>query len=263
MINFISKKQKRSIYDIFDEEESFKIEKKILTSIPNDNAKHYGRIRNKDKKKELYPNSSHNKFKEDNKRNKIMNNFLKFLFSFLNENLKENEYKQFLVLKLKKRRKVKTLNLSSIKEIFNSTIFEFCENQISVRNNKKRSEVVDLKPKNIINLSKNIFELKVCDFYHKYFLSNRLNEEEKIFDCYFGKSTEVLNFHHFLGKFKKEEIYQKALQKTANNLISFINNFNLNNTQNTTVDTKDLHFLPFEEEKNDGELFSHIFDDYN
>ena len=115
MINFISKKQKRSIYDIFDEEESFKIEKKILISIPNDNAKHYGRIRNIDKKKELYPNSSHNKFKEDNKRNKIMNNFLKFLFSFLNENLKENEYKILAISKLEAK-------IDNIKDLLNNLI---------------------------------------------------------------------------------------------------------------------------------------------
>ena len=263
MINFIAKKQKKSIYDIFDEEESFKIEKKILTSIPNDNAKHYGRTRNKDQKKELCPNSGHNKYTEDNKRNKIMNNFLKFLISFLNENLKENEFTQFLFLKLKKIRKVKTLNSSSIKQIFNSTIFEFCENQVSIRNKKKRSEVVHLNPTNIINLSKNIYELKVCDFYHKYFLSNRLNEEETIFDYYFGKSNELLNFHHFLNKFKEEENYQKALIKTANNLINFINNFNSNNTQNSTVDTKDLNLMTFEEEKNDDILSFHIFDDDN
>lgn len=246
--------KKNNFYDIFDDEkESLKIQNRNvnLKWNINSNIKVFGRKTKIDKENETGLNLCHNKYIEDNKRNKIMNNFLKFLIAFLNENKKNDE--KFLFLKLKrKKNKFKTFNFSSIQKIFNLTIFEFCEKEISVRNNKLRKQVFEINPIDLINLSKNFYEKKICDFYQNFFLSNKKNQFNGLFCCNLSKS-EKLNFNHFLNKFEKEVNYQIALKKTANNLIELINNFHSKNIKktNSTLSTEDFDIMSIIQKEND------------
>ena len=165
---FLEKKKKfpeKNIYDIFEEEKEEK---------------------SKGKKK----------IKKYNLRSNILTQFSNFIISFLNDYSKnflpfQKQGNLFKKIKYKLRK----INIQSIKEFMNYSIYDFCKLEVSSR--YKKDQNFDSLQK-VKNYFKNDFlDLKLFEFYQKFFLS----KDFSIIKQKYGLSSKTQNFEYYLNNF--------------------------------------------------------------
>lgn len=158
---------------------------------------------------------THSKLKKDNRTNKIMKNFLKFVVNFLNDYAnKMGKNKKF---KFKRIKKEQYFNVSSIQRIMNFTIYEFCEKEIY--SNSKYFKLPLSEINNIIsNFKKDFLDLYLFEFYQKFFLSKKFNDIQKEYSL----NEDTKNLYVYLEKFNKELQYKELLQEIGENLIKYL-----------------------------------------
>lgn len=157
---------------------------------------------------------THSKYKKDNRTNKIMKYFLKFIVNFLNDYAnKMGKNKKF---KFKRITKEKYFNVSSIQRIMNFRIYEFCQKEII--SNSKSFKLPLSEINNIIsNFKKDFLDLYLFEFYQKYFLSKQFNDIQKEYSL----NEDTKNLYVYLEKFKDLK-YKDLLKETGENLIKCI-----------------------------------------
>ncbi len=158
---------------------------------------------------------THTKLKKDNRTNKIMKNFLKFVVNFLNDYAnKMGKNKKF---KLKRIKKEQYFNVSSIKKTMNFTIKEFCEKEICSNSKYFKLPLSEIN-QIISNFKKDFLDLYLFEFYQRFFLSKKFNDIQKEYSL----NEDTKNLYVYLEKFNKELKYKNLLQEIGENLIKFI-----------------------------------------
>ena len=212
---FLEKKKKfpeKNIYDIFEEEKEEK---------------------SKGKKK----------IKKYNLRSNILTQFSNFIISFLNDYSKnflpfQKQGNLFKKIKYKLRK----INIQSIKEFMNYSIYDFCKLEVSSRYNKNQNFESLQKVKNYF---KNDFlDLKLFEFYQKFFLS----KDFSIIKQKYGLSSKTQNFEYYLNNFNNLE-YKKNLRDIGEKLVTVFINLNPQKNNKKNLKNEDDEFI-FEFQEN-------------
>ena len=176
------------------------------------------------KKKEYFENNIYDIFEEKkekpkkikkyNLRSNILTQFSNFIISFLNDysknfppfKKKENPFKK---IKYKLRR----INIQSIKDFMNYTIDDFCKLEVSSKYRINQNYESFQKFKNYFD--KDFLDLKLFDFYQKFFLSKNFSTIKQKY----GLSMKTQNFENYLNSFNNLE-YKKILREIGEELIT-------------------------------------------
>ncbi len=176
------------------------------------------------KKKEYFENNIYDIFEEKkekpkkikkyNLRSNILTQFSNFIISFLNDysknfppfKKKENPFKK---IKYKLRR----INIQSIKDFMNYTIDDFCKLEVSSKYRINQNYESFQKFKGYFD--KDFLDLKLFDFYQKFFLSKNFSTIKQKY----GLSMKTQNFENYLNSFNNLE-YKKILREIGEELIT-------------------------------------------
>ena len=176
------------------------------------------------KKKEYFENNIYDIFEEKkekpkkikkyNLRSNILTQFSNFIISFLNDysknfppfKKKENPFKK---IKYKLRR----INIQSIKDFMNYTIDDFCKLEVSSKYRINQNYESFQKFKKYFD--KDFLDLKLFDFYQKFFLSKNFSTIKQKY----GLSMKTQNFENYLNSFNNLE-YKKILREIGEELIT-------------------------------------------
>ena len=190
---------------------------KSLEDVHFINRKRTGR-----KKKQEGKRGIHSKFHLDNINIKILVNFIRFLFDFINKFLEENKVynKQFFKISgefLKKR------NLILLKKIINSPLSYILKQNISKKYKQKSKKNKELL-KEIIGINNqqlnNLLDMKLKYIYSEIYIKNN---SSKLYNEY-GIKKKVNMLNEFLECLKKknENEYVESIRISCDKLISHI-----------------------------------------
>ena len=167
--------------------------------------------------KKKKPSIKNRKYDYDNIRSKIKNNFIRFVFNYLNETIKEKFGHQKLLFRKPEYSDLR--NKKKNKEFLQKKLFEFIlENDISSKFKTKDPEL-------------NKKHLKKFDLNDNSKVSNFLNlTMESIYNNFFLNQKHKKNFDDFIKKLENEEEdknYIERIKKIAKeNFISYYKNYN-------------------------------------
>lgn len=154
-------------------------------------------------------------YRKDNIRSKIINHYCNFIINFLNDYVKKIfGFQKILFIKINYESK-KNVNVTSIKNLMNLTIHQFCCLPISSKN------PIFPQNHNINNLKiiQNKFEhsfinKKLSDFYSNYYLQDNNCLKD------YGITQNTKNFNNLLEEFQENEIYKEKLKDSGLQLIN-------------------------------------------
>ena len=205
-------------------------EPKIISNVEDQKLISTEEFSTKKKEKKNIKNNNHKgrKYDDDNIRSKIKNNFLRFLFNYLNETIKEEFGHQKLIFRKPEYSDLR--NKKENKEFFQKKFFEFIlENDISSKFktkdpelNKKHLKKFDLNDNSKVS---NFLNLTMESIYNNFFLNQKHEKNKKI--IFFDDFIEELEV------IKEDKNYIERIKKIAKeNFISYYKNYNEENEKN-------------------------------
>ncbi len=157
--------------------------------------------------------------RRDNIRSKIMNHFISFLLSFLNDYVKKIYKIQKVTFTKIKYDEKKKVDFKSIEEFMNLTLEQFCQKKCSTKcsiiapnNNYESFLLIEDKLKEV-----NLNNMLLSNFYSKFYLNEDKEFLEKTFGINFAKTQ---NFPFLLNKIK-ENFERKLVEQTGQQFLNF------------------------------------------